>query len=241
MEEEATGFLDAYAGNGLETIGAEQQAVPYLTMVQPDSAATADGATAGNWRNSATGEEYGSVVDVVVLAFHVIWNERNSEAPFNTVARYEPHAIEVTLQAPKGGRGYPKMINPTSGNEIQEMYVYAIILPDHPEAGVMYLNPSLNSMKLCRSWNTQLTSQLLKNGGRAPIFGYRWSLALELADNPKKKGAKMTRIAKVQKSTLISEDLFKTNIQPQIASVQKAVFTLTDSREDVANDGGAEE
>jgi hypothetical protein len=105
----------------------------------------------------------------------------------------------------------------------------------------MYLNPSLNSMKLCRSWNTQLTSQLLKNGARAPIFGYKWSLALELAENPKKKGAKMTRIAKVQKTSLISEDLFKTSIQPQIASVQKAVFTLTDSREDVANGSGAEE
>lgn len=220
-------FLEESAGAGLDTITANEQSIPYLGLVQPDSTAAADGATPGVWRNSATGEEYGNVVTVVALAFRTIWNERDSEPPFGTVGRYAPHSINVTVQQPKGGKGYPKMINPDTGNEIQELYVYALMLPDHPEAGILLFNPTVGSMKACKSWNTQLKSQLLPNGLQAPIFAYEWDLACDLVDNPAKKGAKMAKFVKVQKNTVIPRELFEQVVKPQLPTIQQTVLSIT--------------
>ena len=224
---EDTSFLEDLAGQGLESITANEQAIPYLGMVQPDGTAAAEGATPGVWRNSATGEEYGNVVTVVALAFRTIWNERESESPFNTVGRYAPHSIEVTVQQPKSGKGYPKMINPETGNEVQELYIYAVMLPEHPEAGVLLFNPTVGSMRTCKSWNTQLKSQLLPNGAQAPIFAYSWDLASDLVDNPAKKGAKMAKFVKVQRSSVISKELFEGHVKPQLPAIQQTVLSIT--------------
>ena len=223
---EDTSFLEDMAGAGLESITANEQAIPYLGLVQPDSEAAADGATPGVWRNSATGEEYGNVVTAIVLAFKTIWNEREGTAPFRTVGRYEPHGIEVQVQQPKG-KGYPKMINPETGNEVQELYVYALLLPEHPEAGILLFNPTVSSMRTCKSWSTMLKSQLLPNGAQAPIFAYQWDMACELVDNPQKKGAKMTRFAKAQKASPITKDLFDSYVQPQLPAIQQTVLSIT--------------
>lgn len=225
-------FLEDVAGAGLDSITANEQAIPYLGLVQPDSEAAANGATPGVWRNSASGEEYGNVVTVVALAFRTIWSERDSEPPFGTVGRYAPHSIQVTIQQPKGGKGYPKMINPDTGNEIQELYVYALMLPDHPEAGVLLFNPTVSSMKACKQWNSQLKSQLLPNGAQAPIFAYQWDLACDLVDNPAKKGAKMAKFVKAQKNVVIPQELFNTFVKPQLPTIQQTVLSITDQTDD---------
>lgn len=233
---EDTSFLDGMEGTGLDSITANEQAIPYLGMVQPDGEAAANGATPGVWRNSATGEEYGNIVNVVPLAFKVIWNEREGASPFRTVGRYEPHSIEVTIQQPKGGKGYPKMINPESGNEVQELYIYAVMLPEHPEAGVLLFNPTVSSMTTCKAWNTQLKGQILPNGKQAPIFAYSWNLVSDLVDNPQKKGAKMAKFVKVQKDVIISKELFEQNVQPQLPQIQQTVLSITaDAGVDEAN------
>lgn len=224
---EDTSFLDGMEGTGLDSITANEQAIPYLGMVQPDGEAAANGATPGAWRNSATGEEYGNIINVVPLAFKVIWNEREGTSPFRTVGRYEPHSIEVTIQQPKGGKGYPKMINPESGNEVQELYIYAVMLPEHPEAGVLLFNPTVSSMTTCKAWNTQLKGQILPNGKQAPIFAYSWNLVSDLVDNPQKKGAKMAKFVKVQKDVIISKELFEQNVQPQLPQIQQTVLSIT--------------
>lgn len=227
-------FLEDQAGVGLENITANEQAMPYLTMVQPDGTAAADGAAPGTWRNTATNEEYGNVVTVVPVAFKTIWNEREGTAPFRTVGRYEPNSINVNVQQPKGGKGYPKMINPETGNEVQELYIYAVILPDHPEAGVLYFNPTVSSMTTCKSWNTQLKSQLLPNGKQAPIFAYSWNLAADLVDNPQKKGAQMAKFVKVERNAVIDKELFTTFVKPQISTIQKTVLSITQDNSDLS-------
>lgn len=226
-EENELDFLEDQAGVGLDTITANEQAIPYLTMVQPDGNAANSGATPGTWRNTATGEDYGEVVTVVPVAFKTIWNERESSSPFRTVGRYEPHSIEVNVQQPKGGKGYPKMINPETGNEVQELYIYAVILPEHIEAGVLLFNPTVSSMTTCKSWNTQLKSQLLPNGKQAPIFAYSWNMAAGLVDNPQKKGTQMAKFVKVERNAVIAKELFKTYVEPQISTIQKTVLSIT--------------
>lgn len=227
-------FLEGQAGAGLESITANEQSIPYLGMVQPDSEAAANGATPGVWRNSTTGEEYGEVVNVVPLAFKVIWNEREGVSPFRTVGRYEPHSIPVNVQQPKAGKGYPKMVNPDTGNEVQELYVYAVMLPEHPEAGVLMFNPTVSSMTTCKAWNTQLKSQLLPSGKHAPIYAYSWDLASALVDNPQKKGAKMAKFVKAQKASPITKELYASNIEPQRNQIQATVLNVTsDIEQDV--------
>lgn len=220
------GFLNDFAGAGLDTITAAEQSVPYLTMVQPDSQGTEDGIEPGHWRNSATGEDYGQVVTVVPLAFRTIWTERDSQT-FKTVGRYAPHTIEVTVQQPKNGKGYPKMINPDTGNEVQELYVYAVMLPDRPEAGVLFFNPTVGSMRACKQWNTQLKGQILPNGAQAPIFAYTWDLALDLVTNPATGKGQIAKFVKAQKGSLINKELFADRVQPQLAGVQQTVLSIT--------------
>lgn len=228
MNKTETSFLDSMEGVGLENFTAETTATPYLTMVQPDSTAAANGATSGVWRNSTTNEEYGDIVRVVVLGFKTIWNERDPNPPFMTIARYEPKTIEVQVQQPKNGQGYPRMINPKTGNEIQELFMYAVALPEHPEAGILLLCPTVSSMRACKTWNTQLATQRLSNGKLAPIFAFTWNLATGLVDNPAKKGAKMTKLIKCQRDAMIAEDYFKTEIQPRINTIQQTVLAINE-------------
>lgn len=225
-------FFDDYAGAGLDTITSNEQAMSYLSLVQPGSQATLDGLPEGTWRNSATNESYGNIVRVVPIAFRTIWNERSSEPPFNTVGRYKPNSIDVTIVPPKPGKaGFPKMINPATQNEIQELYIYAVVLPDFPEAGVLYFNPTVGSMKACKAWNTQLKGQILPNGAQAPIFGYCWNLVCELVPNPQKPSEKIARFAKVQKDVLVNKELFTDIIKPQLDTVTKAVLMITENED----------
>ena len=220
-------FLEGFAGQGLETIDSGAMATAYLGMVQPDSTPTMNGHAAGTWRNSATDENYGNVVRVVPVAFKVIWSERSS-TDFKTVARYEPNSIPVeTKPVPAGKRGYPKMINPQTGNEVQELFCYAVVLTDHPEAGVLLFSPTAGSMKACKAWNSQLRGQLLPNGAPAPIFAYSWNLALDLVQNPAKPTTQIAKLVSVKKDSLVSEELFKNTVQPQLASVNSAVLAIT--------------
>lgn len=225
---EAADFLNDFAGQGIDSIGDNAVSQAYLGIVQPGSTPAANGHEPGTWRNSSTDENYGNIVRVVPVAFKTIWSERSSEPPFTTVGRYEPNSIEVETKLPKAGqRGYPKMINPKTDNEIQELFVYACILPDYPEAGVVIFNPTVGSMKACKNWNAQIRAQLLPNGKPAPIFAYSWNIALELVDNPNKPTEKVARLAKVVKDALVDRELFEQKIQPQMALVNNAVLSIT--------------
>lgn len=225
-------FMEDMAGQGLEDMSGSALATAYLGFVQPDSSAEDDEHPAGTWRNSANNHSYGPSVDVIVLAFKTIWNERESVHPFRTVARYEPNSIPVEIkQPPKGSRGYPKMINPDSGNEVQELFVYAVILPDYPEEGVMYFNPTVSSMRTCRAWNSQLHGQILKSGAQAPIFAFRWTLTAGLVENPQQKNKQIAKLTTVTRGILTNKDLFTAYVSPKLAAVKQEVLAITSSLE----------
>ena len=225
---EDVSFMQDYAGAGLDTIGTNESAVAYLGLVQPDSSVEDGDNPAGTWRNSATGRNYGNAVKVIVLAFRTVWSEREGVEPFRTVARYAPGTVDVeTRNPPAGKRGYPKMYNKETGNEIKELYMYAVMLPDFPEDGVVFFNPNVSSMRACKSWNSQLKGQILPNGVQAPIFGYQWTLTSELVPNPQQKSKNIAVFSKVIKEALTTRDLFEQNIKPQLTSVNQAVLQIT--------------
>lgn len=220
-------FLAQFVGEGQENFTGETVSTAYLGLVQPDSTNESGECPRGTWRNSSTGRSYGNEVDVIPLAFRTVWSERESDEPYRTVARYQPNSIEVQVQQPpKGKRGYPKLINPDSGNEIQELYIYAVVLPQYPEDGVLYFSPTVGSMRTCKQWNAQLKSQVLSNGAQAPIFGGVWTLKADLVPNPKQPSRQMAKFVSATKKGVTSKELFTAQIQPVITEVKRSVLQI---------------
>ena len=235
-------FMEGMAGEGFEDMGANATNMPFLGLVQPDSQAQDDENPAGTWRNSATGRNYGNVVKVIPLAFRTIWSEREAEPPFRTVGRYPVNGIEVEIrQPPKGKRGYPKMYNPETGNEVQELFVYAVALPDYPEDGVLWLNPTVGGMRTAKAWNSQLKGQLLPNGVQAPIFGFQWNLVSELVPNPQQPSKQIAKFVKAIRDSIVTKDLFELHVQKQLAYTKQTVLQITSGALDEPEDDGSAE
>ena len=126
------------------------------------------------------------------------------------------------------------MVNPQSGNEIKELFIYAVILPDHPEAGTLIFNPNVSSMRACKSWNSQLKSQMLPNGTKAPIYAHAWDLAIELTQNPQQPANKMARLAAVHKDdAFVSKELFEEVIQPSRAIASNSMLAIEAPEEEM--------
>ena len=231
-------FMEDMSGQGFEEMGASATSIAYLGLVQPDSGAEDDDNPAGTWRNSASGRNYGNSVRVIVVAFRTIWSEREADPPFRTVGRYPVNGIEIEVrQPPKGKKGYPKMINPETGNEVQELFVYAVILPDYPEDGVLYFNPTVGSMKAAKAWNSMLKSQLLPNGTQAPIFAFKWNLFAEIVPNPQQPSKNIARFTKSQRDEITNKELFTELVQPQLAATKQNVLQLTSGTLDEPENG----
>lgn len=227
-------FMDAMAGDGFEGMTGNAVSTAYLGLVQPDSGVESDECPAGTWRNSATGRSYGTDVNVVVLDFRMIWNERESDPPFRTVGRYPVKGIEVEVrQPPKGKKGYPKLINPESGNEIQELFVYAVVLPDYPEDGILFFMPTVGSMRTAKAWNSMLFSQRLPSGKQAPIFGMCWTLTASLVQNPQQPSKQITKFVKATRSSIVNKELFTETVQPALVTAKESAAAITSSTDDV--------
>jgi hypothetical protein len=212
-------YFDGMAGEGLENFTAETVTTAYLSMVQPGSSAEV-GHQAGTWRNTATDEGLGYIIEVVVLAFKTVWVERSKDPPYGTVGIYAPNGIEVNIERPKPGtRGFPKMTNPLTGNQVQELFIYAIVLKELPEAGVLYFSPTVGSMRTCKQWNAKLRSQRLPSGRLAPLHAFSWLLETGLVQNPAKPNNPKEQICKFTKVTigsLLLKDWHITYVTPQL-------------------------
>lgn len=237
MEQETeAGYLEQFGNQGLEDFTADSVATSYLGMIQPGSQFETEETPAGTWRNSATGETYGKSVNVVVLQFKTIWSERDNDT-FRTVGRYEPHSIKVDIKpVPAGKRGYPTMVNPATGNKVQELYAYAVMLPEHPEAGVMFLNPTTASMRACKSWNKQMSTQLFANGKRMPIFACVWQLDTALVPNPVKPTTQIAKLAGTKRVGIVGKDTFDAYVQPALGTLPNILAIADTSEESEASE-----
>lgn len=226
-EQNETSYYDDYAGEGLDNFTQDTISRAYLSMVQPGSTAAMT-AEPGTWRNSATDTNYGSCVEVIPLAFQVVWTERDKEPPYITVGQYLPKSITVDVTYPKPGqRGFPKMTNPETGNKVEELFIYAMLIKDDPDAGILHFSPTVYSMRTCKTWNTMLRAQRLPSGKPAPIFAYSWFLNLELVQNPAKlnnPNEKIARFVRAQRGTLVNKDLFVSAVKPILVGASNTIL-----------------
>jgi len=213
-------FLAEYAGQGFEAMTAKEMTSAYLSLVQDGSDVVEQGIEAGQWRCSSTGDVYGKEVKVVVLDFTTVWCEKDAVTG-KTVARYAPNSIKVDTRIPpkNAANQFPKMFNPDTGNEIVELFMYALTLVDHPEVGTLLYNPPVGNMKVLKGWNKMMHSQIMPNGKRFPIFGYIWTLCCDAVKT--KQGKKVWQLVSVKKETPITQELFAGSLKPQLEAVKK--------------------
>jgi hypothetical protein len=228
-----TSYFDGMEGQGIDDLK-NAVSTAYLSIIQPQSKLKDEANPPGTWRNSATGDNYGDRISLIPLAMKTVWVERDDAPPFMTVGVYEPNSIEVRIERPKPGkRGFPKMFNPSTGFEVKELFTYAVMLENYPEAGVLYFTVPVSSMKQVKQWNSMLRSQRLPTGKIAPIFAFAWELSLELYTNS--AGNENARVFHVERGNLVAKDLFYTAVQPAIAAA-KDIALLTAPPEDDATD-----
>jgi len=175
--QEGADFLNSYAGVGTDAIGANALATSFLSITQDTSESVVNKVVEpGVFFNTGTQKNLGTEVKVVVVAFKIVWDERDTAG--KTVARYEPQGISVTMVPPPAGKqGYPTMVNPLTSNKVIETYAYALVLPDDPGAGFVMMTAGVGSMKAFRRWNTVLKQTTLPNGEVAPVFAKQWLLS----------------------------------------------------------------
>jgi hypothetical protein len=225
-------YFDEFAGEGQDQFKPDMLSTPYLSMVQAGGTAAANGNEIATWMNSASGENFGSKVDVICLACKTAWIERDTTGKsWMTVGRYEPNSIDVDKTFPKPGqRGFPTMTNPVTGNKIEELFVYALMLEKHPDAGVLFFSPTALSMSACKAWNTKIRNQRLPTGKPAPIFAFAWELELTSVPKPGVKGDpddpvnRNTKLGIATRGDLVAKDLWKSYVQPQIGASQNMLL-----------------
>jgi hypothetical protein len=237
-EQEATmgeaSYFDGMEGQGLDDLKNAVQTA-YLSIIQPQSKIKDENNPPGTWRNSATGDNYGEMVRVIPLAMKTVWVERDDAPPFMTVGVYEPNSVEVRVERPKPGkRGFPKMFNPESGFEVKELFTYAVLLQDYPEAGVLYFTVPVSSMKQAKQWNSMLRSQRLPNSKIAPIFAFGWELYLELYTNV--AGNENARMYHVVRGDMVDISLWETAVQPAIEAAKDIALLTAPPDDDAAED-----
>lgn len=231
LEVEDTSWLNDYEGAGQESLkDSSVRSTPFLGLVQGTSACLSDENPEGTWRNSASGKNYGKTIKVIPLAFHTVWAEKEAVAPYRTLARYVPHSIE-TDERKQTGKNFPKLYNKATGNEIVEQYIYAVLLPDFPEDGILFFNPSAVSMKTCRCWNSVLFGSVLSNGAKAPIFKNEWLLVAELVQNPQQPNKTVAKITRIVKDIVTPKELFMVSIKPQLDTISQTTLRIANSIE----------
>lgn len=228
MDTQEIGFYDEYADEGFDKMSSKEMSSAYLGVVQSNSEAVADGvANVGDWRNSSSGEIYGNNIKVIVLDFTTVWCEKD-KVTGKTCNRYAPNSVRVETRIPNQGEAnqFPKMYNPQTGNEIQELFMYALMLADHPEAGVLLYNPPVGNMKALKAWNKQMYSQIMPNGKRFPIFAYSWNLATEVVKT--KQNPRVGQLGRATKAELVQKEMFLGSVKPQLDIIKETgVLAIT--------------
>jgi hypothetical protein len=150
----------------------------YLSVLQPLSQAVTDNPAtvyAGQFYVEGLGA-LGSSVGVVVLAHKIMWQETNDKQKL--VGRYLVGSVPVI-----GESSFTGLTRADNGNKIEDVWLYALLLYKHPEAGVIVYSGRSTNIKYLRKWNKEISNIRLSDGRKAAPFASVWSLNIEKNKN----------------------------------------------------------
>jgi hypothetical protein len=195
-----TDFLEEYSGQGFEGVSQEDLKIPFLRILQKlspevdrDDEAYIKGASPGMFFNTVTKKVYSKEIDLIPVRFQKVWLEWEPDRG-GLVARHEPFSIEVDKSDFSKWR--------YNGNEIQECYLFFVLVADHIDDGPMIFSLASTGIKHAKNWLTNITHTRLPNGKQAPFFSSVWNLKTVLCKNDAgswyQVGDKTTAIQKIR-------------------------------------------
>lgn len=217
-----TNFLDQVEGQGFENITQDDMKVPFLRILQtlspeldesnPDKLKNAK---PGMFINTINKKIYGASIEVIPIKFEKIWLECKPNRG-GIVGRHEPHSIRVDMDDFSHWK--------YNGNEIQECYLFYVLVIGHFEDGPLVLSLSSTGIKHAKNWNTQNNMTRLPSGKKAPYFSSVWQLKTILNKNDQGSwytlGDKTTSITRVR---FINENDYAQFVSPMRKSLDKPI------------------
>lgn len=171
---------------GFESIDQSTMAIPFLRILQSLSpqlnqkkAEYIEDAEEGSFFNTVSKEVYGDTIKAIVLKFERVFiewlPERGGFVNYHTPENAERLAIDKTFGAWKT----------EDGNDLQENYVYFLLIDGQEAEGVIVLSLSSSAIKKAKEWNRLMTTHILDNGNRALPFYLVWEIKTEYRENDK--------------------------------------------------------
>lgn len=184
---EDLGFLSDLANDtleGFEQIRTETMAIPFIRVLQKLSPqlskqdpAYVAGAEEGMWFNTLTKEVYGNQFNCIVLKFERIYIEwkpnRGGFVSYHSPENAEQVAVDRTF-------GKWKTVD---GNDLQENYVYMILIEGHEKEGPCVLSLSSSGIKAAKEWNRLMLTNIMPNGQRAKPYYMLWTIQSKFMKN----------------------------------------------------------
>jgi hypothetical protein len=177
---------------GFEQMHAGTMAIPFIRILQQlspqlnkDDPAYIAGAEVGDYFNTITKEiiKGKEGFDCVVLKFENIFLEwkpnRGGFAGRHTVENAERLAAKSNTIGDFGKWKTPE------GNNLQENYVYLILMAGHEADGLMVMSMASSMLKFARDWNRLMTSHVMGNGQKAMPYYLVWHMTTEYKKNEK--------------------------------------------------------
>ena len=190
--------LFAFAGQGVEGLGTDDLAIPFLNIIQSNSPQLnkregkhIEGSEVGMLFNTVTNELFDgeSGVEVIPCAYQrtlVEWVPRDQEGGF--VASHDPES-GILSRATKNERGQDVLEN---GNYLANTASHYIILLS-PAFGLTQAVLSMTStqLKKSRKWNTQMVSQTitLPDGTVKPKPSFAFAYTIKTMPESNKHGS----------------------------------------------------
>lgn len=171
---------------GFEDISGNTMSIPFIRILQKLSPQLdkqkpefIEGAEEGQFFNTVTKQVLGNSVECIVLKFEHIYIEwkpnRGGFVGYHTVENAERLAVDTTF-----GNWKTK-----DGNELQENYVYMLLIAGHEQEGPVVLSLSSSAIKMARNWNRLMVTHVMENGKKALPYYLIWNLSTEYQKNDK--------------------------------------------------------
>lgn len=208
---------------GFEQIDNSTMSVQFLRVAQTltpalkkNKAEYIEGLEEGCFYNTASRTNYGSEINVIALQFKKMYIEwlpnRGGFVSSHSIENAERLATDKTF-----GRW-----KTAEGNDLQENYVYALLIEGYEHEGPVFLALNSTNIKEAKKWNRMLISTIMSNGKRALPYFLKWKLTTVMQSNDQGEWYSIV----VDKAGFINEEQFNITNQERTA--------LPDTRVDYA-------
>ena len=225
---EGIGFMEEYAGAGMQNLRQDDFTIGFLKILQPQSPELLEGgenyipgAKAGMFVNSLNSFLYGNEVQLIPVFYDNVWIEWAANRG-RIRGRHAPNSIEVM------GDPYGKMTcRATDGsggiNDVVETQMFYVLVANHIDHGVLVLTLSKTGIRHGKRWNTMIGMLRLPSGNPAPYFSSVWTLKTMLNKNDQGSWYSLgTKATTITWTRFVNSNEFTNAIAPTYKRLEKS-------------------